>query len=183
MTNPGLVLQIALTIAGLAIVAVGGGNALIPALHDQAVLTQRWLDEPSFAELVVLSQIVPGPNMILIPLIGWRTAGAAGAFVALVAFIAPSTTIAIVGSRLIARTADRRPTVAFRWALRPVTGGLILASAVVLVQTAARTWPTASPLTPALLSVLALAVAILAVRFKTNPLVWLGAAALIGALL
>ncbi len=173
--------SLALTIAGLALVAVGGGNALIPALHDQAVSARHWLSEARFAQLVALSQAAPGPNMLLIPLIGWQAAGALGAGVALLAFVLPSTTVAILGSRWLARHAEEPTVSAFRWALGPVSGGLMLSAAWVLLQTAQRTWPYRSAVAAPGLALVAASVAILAVRFKWNPLIWLALAACCGA--
>lgn len=182
MNDESVLLQLAVRIAGLSLVAVGGGNALIPALHDEAVSTLHWVSEARFVEAVGLSQAAPGPNMLLIPLIAWQTAGVAGATVALVAFLLPSSTIAILGSRFLARH-ERSPLVAaFKWALRPVTGGLMVSSAVVLIETAARTWPEPAKFVPGLVTLLAVGVAVASVRSKLNPLVWLAAAALIGVL-
>jgi chromate transporter len=188
VTDPSAVLlQIALRIGGLSLVAVGGGNALIPSLHDQAVTTMHWVTESGFAEAVGLSQAAPGPNMLLMPLIGWQTAGLAGALVALVAFLAPSSTIAILGSRLLVRYEGSRAVTAFKWALRPVAGGLMVSAGIVLVVSAVRTWPPTAAArfafgVPVGAALLAAAVAYASMRFKWNPLVWLAAAAFIGAL-
>lgn len=178
-----LLLQIALRIGGLSLVAVGGGNALVPALHETAVRSQHWIDEARFAEAVGLSQAAPGPNMLLMPLIGWQVAGIPGALVALLAFLVPSITLAVLGARLLAAYASTPFVVAFTWALRPVAGGLMLAAGVVLAVTATRTWPNGSPAAAPALALLAVAVAVLAVRVKVNPLVWLAGAALAGAVI
>ncbi len=178
-----LLLQIALRIGGLSLVAVGGGNALIPALHETAVRSQHWIDEGRFAEAVGLSQAAPGPNMLLMPLIGWQVAGIPGALVALLAFLVPSITLAVLGSRLLTAYASTPFVAAFKWALRPVAGGLMLAAGVVLAITAARTWPGASAAAAPAFALLAAAVAAISVRVNVNPLVWLAAAALAGALI
>jgi chromate transporter len=174
--------QLAMRIAGLALIAVGGGNALIPALHDQAVVTTHWLSDARFTEAVGLTQAAPGPNMLLIPLIGWETAGSAGAAVALVAFLVPSSTLAIVGSRLLVRYDGTAAVKAFKWVLRPVAAGLMASSAIVLVRTAAQTLPHPSALSALAFAALACGVTIAALRFKVNPLVWLAVAAVLGAL-
>jgi chromate transporter len=183
MTGLPLLVQIALRISGLALVAVGGGNALIPALHQTSVVQLRWLNDARFTESMGLSQIAPGPNMLLIPLIGWQAAGVAGAAVALASFLLPSSIVAVLGSRLLARNAERAVVRALRWALRPVTAGLMISAAIVLVQTAARTWPHTSRLATPGLALLTACVTVAAVRVRWNPLVWLAAAALIGALI
>jgi chromate transporter len=182
MTGAVLLLQIALRIGGLALVAVGGGNALIPALHDVCVTQLRWLTDARFAESVGLAQVAPGPNMLLIPLIGWQTAGLAGATVALAAFLVPSSIVAIVGARLLMRNAERPLVRALRWALRPVTAGLMLCASVVLIATAQQTWPAHVGLEAIAPTLVALVVAVASTRIRVNPLVWLATAALLGAL-
>jgi chromate transporter len=178
----GILGQLALRIGALGCVAVGGGNALVPALHDAAVTSMHWMNEAAFAEAVGLSQAAPGPNMLLMPLIGWYVAGIAGALVALVAFLVPTTTIAIVGSRWLVRHAHTDAVTSLRWALRPVSGGLMLSAGVVLVATAARAWPRTSPAATAGAALVAAGVAGAALRYKCNPLVWLAACACLGAL-
>ena len=177
-----LLTQIAVRVAGLACIAVGGGNALIPALHEQTVVSLHWLSDARFTETVALAQAAPGPNMLVIPLIGAQTAGVAGAVVALVAFLVPSATIAVLGSRALARYGGTPAVAAFRWSLRPVTAGLMLAAAVVLIGTAERTWPQPAALPTLALPALSAIVAVIALRLTLNPLVWLAGAALAGAL-
>jgi chromate transporter len=183
MGGVGLLLQIAERIAGLACIAVGGGNALIPALHEQTVVSLHWLSDARFTETVALSQAAPGPNMLVIPLIGAQTAGIPGALVALAAFLIPSASIAVLGARALVRYGSTPAVAAFRWALRPVTAGLMLSAAVVLIRTAAHTWPPSGSHPWVALTALAIVVAGLALRWSVNPLIWLAAAALAGALL
>jgi chromate transporter len=183
MIDSNVLWQIALRVGALSLIAVGGVNALIPELHEQAVVATRWLTEANFSEAVGLAQAAPGPNMLLVPLIGWQAAGVAGAAVAFVAFLVPSSTIAIAGSRALARNAKNPWVESFKWALRPVTGGLMLSSAIVLVVAASRTFPYPSALTAGVFAAVALAVFALSLRFKLNPIVWLAAAALAGALM
>jgi len=171
----------ALRIAGLACIAVGGGNALIPALHEQTVSSLHWLSEARFTETVALAQAAPGPNMLVIPLIGAQTAGLPGAAVALVAFLIPSATIAVAGSRLLIRYAASPAVAAFRWSLRPVTAGLMLSAALVLFRTALATWPHGASPVALMLAAIVVLVTGAALRYKANPLVWLAAAALAGA--
>ncbi len=183
MTDAAALVELALRTGGLSLVAVGGGNALIAALHEQTVDVLHALSEARFTESVALAQTAPGPNMLLIPLLGYETAGTAGALVALAAFVVPSTTLAVLGSRLIERHEGSRLVAALRWALRPVTGGLMLASAFVLVATAARSWPIATAATGPACAAGAAVVAVLALRCKINPLVWIGLAAALAAVL
>ena len=67
---------------GLALRGFGG---VLPVAHRTLVEEQRWLAPQQFVELLALSQVLPGPNVINMALIygdrhhGWRGALAAGA--------------------------------------------------------------------------------------------------------
>jgi chromate transporter len=112
--------------------AVGGGvSILIPPLHAQFVTDYHWLDERSFAELLAISQATPGPNFLLIPLIGWKHLSWPGAAVAMISFLVlPVTITFFVGRWLHAR--ENALIARFRRAFRPVTGGLWIAAGVVV---------------------------------------------------
>jgi chromate transport protein ChrA len=43
-----VLVQLALRFLGLSLIAVGGANALVPAIHAQAVSNAHWIDERSF---------------------------------------------------------------------------------------------------------------------------------------
>ena len=65
--------------------ALRGFGGVLPVAHRTLVEEQRWLAPQQFVELLALSQVLPGPNVINMALIygdrhhGWRGALAAGA--------------------------------------------------------------------------------------------------------
>ena len=71
-----------LTLAGffgvLSLFAIGGGNSAIPEMHRFAVDVQHWLSDRQFADTFALAQLTPGPNLIIVALIGYHVAGIAG---------------------------------------------------------------------------------------------------------
>src|SRR6202789_4051323 len=68
--------------------AVGGGvSMLVPEMHKEFVQQYHWLGDRSFLELLAVAQAAPGPNFLLVPLIGFRVAGWPGACFALFAFL------------------------------------------------------------------------------------------------
>src|SRR5215472_19164210 len=89
--------------AVLSLFAVGGGNAAIPEMHRYAVDVQHWLSDRQFADSFALAQLTPGPNLIIVTLIGYRVGGIAAAIVATLAMCAPPCVIAY----LVGRTAER----------------------------------------------------------------------------
>jgi chromate transporter len=114
--------------------AVGGGiMVLIPQVHAQFVGTYHWIDERQFAELLAVSQATPGPNFLLIPLIGWRVLGWQGAAVSIVAFLVLPATITTFVARWL-HGSENEWIARFRRGFRPITGGLWIASGIVVAR-------------------------------------------------
>ena len=53
----------------------------------------RWMTDRQFADLFAIAQVAPGPNIIIVTLIGYQVAGIAGALVATAAMCVPSCVI------------------------------------------------------------------------------------------
>jgi hypothetical protein len=83
-------LTLAANFAMLSLFAIGGANAAIPEMHRLVVETHRWMTDQQFSDLFAISQITPGPNVIITTLIGYQVAGFAGALVATVAMCGPT---------------------------------------------------------------------------------------------
>jgi chromate transporter len=100
--------QLALTFSILSLGAVGGANVTLPELHRQMVDVSRYMDDATFASLVALAQTAPGPNVIVMSLMGWHIAGAAGLAVATAGMIAPSSVLAFAAERAFRRFSASR---------------------------------------------------------------------------
>ena len=81
--------RITLHFATLSLLAIGGVNSVLPAIHRQAVDVGGWLTGRQFAELFALAQITPGPNTLIVTLVGFHVAGPAGAVLATAAIVGP----------------------------------------------------------------------------------------------
>jgi chromate transporter len=129
-----------LTLAGyfalLSLFAVGGANAAIPEMHRIAVDVMHWMNDRQFADMFAIAQISPGPNIIIVTLIGYHVAGFAGAAVATAAMCGPTCLVAFVVARTWDRFKDAPWRIAIQTGLVPVSLGLIGASAFVLARTA-----------------------------------------------
>lgn len=132
------------TLAGffavLSLFAVGGGNSAVPEMHRYSVDVQHWLSDRQFADSFALAQLTPGPNLIIVALIGYHVAGVFGGLVAIFAMCGPSGLFAY----FVGRTADRfrgsRWHAALSRGLVPVTLGLTASSAIVIATTADYSW-------------------------------------------
>ena len=92
-----------LTLAGyfalLSLFAVGGANAAIPEMHRIAVDVMHWMNDRQFADMFAIAQVSPGPNIIIVTLIGYHVAGFAGAAVATAAMCGPTCLVAFFRRR------------------------------------------------------------------------------------
>jgi chromate transporter len=165
--------QIALTFATLSLVAVGGANAVVPDIHRQVVETLGWMDDATFANLFAIAQAAPGPNVLVVSLIGWHMAGFSGLMVATLAMILPSSLLAFTTGRLLNRLSDAPWVVITKAGLVPLAIGLILSSGVVMGEASYRGWLT-------LLTTAAAAVFVLS--SERNPLWALSGGAILGLL-
>lgn len=163
----------AATFVPLSLVAVGGANAVMPEAHRQVVEVHGWLSDSEFASLFAIGQAAPGPNVLVVSLIGWRLAGWAGLVVATASMCGPTCLLAFVVGRL---TAGRRGAAwpgLVRRGLVPVAVGLSLATGFVIARAADRSWPEIG---------LTVAVTIVVVATRLNPIWLLVAGAAVGVL-
>jgi len=151
------------TFALMSLFAVGGANAAIPEMHRIAVDVQHWMTDRQFADIYAISQLSPGPNVLIVTLIGYAVSGIAGAFAATLAMCVPTAALAYLVSRLLGRSTKSAWPSVIQAALVPLSIGLMAASALVVAQAADRNWAAV---------LLTLVVAALAYATRLNPL-WL----------
>ena len=123
-------------IGGLGFIAFGGFNTVLPAIHHIAVEQYHWMTDRDFANLFAVAQASPGPNVLVITLIGYKAAGIAGAAVATLALTVPTSLLAYGVVRVWDRFRTARWRRATQAGLLPVTIGFISASSVIIVRAA-----------------------------------------------
>jgi chromate transporter len=139
-SGPNPILTLAWTFGLMSLFAVGGANSAIPEMHRVAVDVQHWMSDKQFADAFAISQMSPGPNVLIVTLIGYAVAGVAGALVASLAMCAPTAILAYCVSRFLARSSHSRWPAIIQAALVPLSIGLMAASGLVLAQAADRNW-------------------------------------------
>ncbi|MDB5595948.1 MAG: Chromate transporter [Hyphomicrobiales bacterium] len=173
MSDQAIILKLAMTFGALSLVSVGGAPAMMPEIHRLTVEAAGWLTNAEFARDFALSQTAPGPNLMMISLVGWRVAGFAGLMAATLAVILPSSVIALIVGRLYTRFSIMAWFPLVKAALPPLVLGLIVASGVVTAQAAVS-------------GVVGLAVVLGTAAFiamsKRNPLFAIAGGALVGLL-
>ncbi|MGH6672579.1 MAG: chromate transporter [Xanthobacteraceae bacterium] len=164
-----------LTLAGffgvLSLFAIGGGNSAVPEMHRFAVEVEHWLSDRQFADSFALAQLTPGPNIIIVTLIGYHVAGILGALVASVAMCGPPAVFAFFVGGASERFKGKTWHAVLSRALVPVTIGLIAASAAVVGETTGYSWMSLT---------IALGTALTAYFLRVHPLWLFAAAAMIG---
>lgn len=131
---------VALHFLGLSLLAIGGANAVLPEMHRHTVEVAGWLTDREFADLFAIAQVAPGPNIIIVTLIGYHVAGVAGALAATAAMCAPTCLLTYWLGLTWEKYKDAPWRQLTQAGLVPVSVGLIAASALILAQTADRTW-------------------------------------------
>ncbi|MGJ5181646.1 chromate transporter [Bradyrhizobium oligotrophicum] len=158
--------QLFVTFALISFFAVGGANAALPEMHRIAVDVRHWMTDKQFADVFAISQLSPGPNVLIVTLIGYSVAGLAGAAIATIAMCGPTAALAYFVSRWLSNVRGARWPAILQSALVPLSIGLMGASALILAQASDQTWPALA---------LSASAAVIASTTRLNPL-WLLAA-------
>lgn len=133
-----LLLTLAIVFTQLSLLAFGGGNAILPEMQHQVVEIHHWLTATEFSTMFALAQAAPGPNMMIVPLVGWHVAGPAGLMVTSIAKFGPSSVVAVLALKFWEKFKDHSLRARFEKALKPITVGLVLVSAWMIADAAAQ---------------------------------------------
>ena len=161
-----ILITLAVVFTQLSLLAFGGGNAILPEMQHQVVTVHQWMSAEQFSSLFAMAQAAPGPNMMIVPLVGWHVAGPAGVLVTSLAKFGPSSIITIYALKFWERFKANPLRARFEKALKPITVGLVLVSAWLIADASAQNL---------LLVVIVIVTAILGMFKKIHPL-WVMAA-------
>ncbi len=136
VVNFRIFLHICTVFASASLLSIGGGNSVVPELQLQAVHVYGWLTAGQFADVFALSQVAPGPSILIVTLIGYRAAGVPGALLATAAMILPPAVLVWLLARSWHNPRFAGLRHAFEHGLAPIAVGLVLASGVVVARAA-----------------------------------------------
>lgn len=157
----------------LSLLAIGGATTTVPDMQRFVVGERGWLSDAQFTASVALAQAAPGPNVLFVAVIGWNAGGVLGVLAALTGSLAPSATLALAAGRSRDRNAEGIVVRAFTSGMAPLTLGLLVASAWVLLEPARGHWGSAALIAATLLVML---------RTTLSPLWLIAAGAVAGVL-
>jgi chromate transporter len=172
-------LQLAGLFASLSLLSIGGGNAVLPEMHLQAVKGHHWMTNSQFADIFSISQTAPGPSILIVTLVGYgaglTVGGVPGAIIggviATVAMIVPAASLMYVVTLFWQKAQKAKWRIAVEKGFAPLTVGLIMATSLVMSRAADHDWRAY------LLTAICTAIFVFT---KTNPLIVVGAAGVIG---
>jgi chromate transporter len=172
-------LQLAGLFASLSLLSIGGGNAVLPEMHLQAVRGHHWMTDSQFADIFSISQTAPGPSILIVTLVGYGAgltvggvpAAIVGGVIATVAMVVPAGSLMYVVTLFWKKAQKAKWRIAVEKGFAPLTVGLIMATSLVMSRTADHDWRAY------LLTAICTAIFVFT---KTNPLIVVGAAGVIG---
>ena len=133
-----ILLSLLIVFTQLSLLAFGGGNAVLPEMQHQVVTVHHWMTSAEFNVMFAMAQAAPGPNMMIVPLIGWHAAGPMGLLATSIAKFAPSSIVAVYALKGWNHYQDHPWRALFEQALKPITVGLVLVSAYLIADVAAQ---------------------------------------------
>jgi chromate transporter len=167
----GTLMVVAAHFALLSLFAFGGATSAVPEMHRQAVELQHWMSDRQFSELFAMAQVAPGPNVMIVTLIGQQAGGILGGLIATCAMCLPSCALAYVVYHVFYRFKGAHWQIAIQSGLVPVTIGLVAASALIVARAADH---------DVFSVVITIATAAFTYWSRTTPLVALALAAMLG---
>ena len=166
-----IVVELFLEFALLACVAFGGATALLPEMHRVVVDNHHWLDSTTFTHLYAIAQAAPGPNVLVVSLIGWEIAGLAGALATTLAMCLPMSILIYLLIDRWQGFAGQRWQKAISLGVAPLAVGLVFSGATLIGISAGLGWVG---------WLLAAGAVALNLRTKLHPLWFIAAGAVVG---
>ena len=131
-----ILLQLLIFFLSIAPFTIAGAQTLLPELFRYFVQTRGHMSNSEFATVIALAQIAPGPNMLVVSLLGWKVAGLPGLLVSTGAIIGPTSLAAYFFALWLDRLKGANWLNIVKVALAPVVIGLMLSSGVITSRAA-----------------------------------------------
>lgn len=127
-------------LALLSLLAFGGITAMLPELHRLVVEQRHWMDDTTFSHMFAIAQAAPGPNLLVVSLIGWKVAGIPGAIVATVAISLPMSFLIFYLDKRLLNIQANRWSRSIQIGIEPLAVGLVCASGWLIGASAGFGW-------------------------------------------
>jgi chromate transporter len=121
--------------AGMSLLLFGGAYVFVP-LMQQFVESHGWLTSREFSDAVALAQMMPGPLIVVATFIGFKVAGVAGAIVATLGIVTPSTLLVLICAQGFERFRKSPRVAAALRGVRAAVVGMVFAAGLLVGKTA-----------------------------------------------
>lgn len=134
-------LDVFLHFTAVSLMAVGGAVTVIPEMHRHLVYKNAWMSEDQFAASIAIAQSAPGPNILVIAMMGWHIGinsvatihaqylwGTFGMVLAMIGVMLPSSILTYSTAKWVQANKDSDFVLAFKQGLAPLVIGAILAT-------------------------------------------------------
>jgi chromate transporter len=159
--DPGLLIKLLATFAGMSVMLFGGGYVFIPLIHEIVVSGHGWVTHQEFVDAIAMGQITPGPILVSAAFIGLKVAGFTGAVIATLGIYLPPALLMVLSTHMLERIKRSSVIKAALRGVRPAVVGMVAAAAFTVGGSAPQHWA----------SVLIFAVALVALmRFRIEVL-------------
>ncbi len=135
-----VLIGLALIFAQLSMVAFGGGLSILPEMQRQVVDVNHWITAQQFGALYALAQAAPGPNLMVVTLLGWKIAGWPGAMTTSAMMFGPPSLLTGVVVNYWERFKDRPWRRMVQAGFLPLTAGLVASGATIMAVNVAHEW-------------------------------------------
>src|SRR5260370_26183606 len=143
MKSPSASLALAAHLVLRSSISFGGFPSVLPDVRNLAT-ANGWVTDREFADFFAISQVVPGPNMILMmSFVGLKVGGLPGAVLSAVATFGPPSLMYYTAYRLWDRFRDRPWQQIVRRSLAPLTIGIVISCGYVMALAADVGWQSA----------------------------------------
>ena len=147
--------------------ALQGFGGVLPVVQRELVERRRWLTKEQFVEMLSVSQVLPGPNVVNLALMfGDQTFGLRGAIAALGGMLLAPLVVVLAVTALYGRFAHEPAVIGALRGMGAVAAGLVFSTGLKLLVTLKRN-PMGLPLCLAFG-----ATTLLATAWLRLPLVW-----------
>ena len=145
------------------LVGLSGFGGVLPFARRMLVDERGWLSEIEFAEVLALSQFLPGPNIVNVSVIvGRRFQGVSGSIAAFTGLLLMPMTIVLLLAVVYAQFADLPVVRNTFYGVAAAASGLVLAMGVRMGRTVKNSWT----------GILLATVSFAAIGLARLPLVW-----------
>ena len=126
-------LKLFLTFLEIGAVSFGGGYGMISLVREK-VITNGWLTDGEFLNMIAVAESTPGPIAVnMATFVGSTQGGVLGAFLATLGVVLPAFIIMLVIASLIRNLLKYKGVQALLGGIRPAVVGLIIATASTMI--------------------------------------------------